>query len=108
MFFLLRRLLLAVPTLFGVLVVAFLLLYIAPGDPVQAMIGEHAAEETIQRLRAQLHLDDPLSQRFGHYVASVARGDVGRASITNPPSARRICERIPPARHLAGAAPVCA
>ena len=40
--FLLRRLALVVPTLFGVLVVSFLLLYVAPGDPVQAMVGERA------------------------------------------------------------------
>ena len=66
--FIVRRLLLAIPTLFGVLVVAFLLLYVAPGDPVQAMIGERADAETIARLRAQLHLDDPLYSRFGHYV----------------------------------------
>src|SRR5437868_1450637 len=102
--FLVRRLLLAVPTLFGVLVVAFVLLYIAPGDPVQAMIGEHADEETIQRLRAQLHLDDPLPQRFGHYVASVARGDLGRSYITNRPITQDIRERFPKTLQLAGAA----
>src|SRR5216110_1869241 len=104
MSFLLRRLLLAIPTLFGVLVVAFLLLYIAPGDPVQAMIGEHADEETIARLRAQLHLDDPLPQRFGHYVASVARGDLGRSYITNRPITQDIRERFPKTLQLAGAA----
>src|SRR5436305_3736830 len=104
MFFLLRRLLLAVPTLFGVLVVAFVLLYIAPGDPVQAMIGEHADEETIQRLRAQLHLDDPLPQRFGRYVASVARGDLGRSYITNRRITQDIRERFPKTLQLAGAA----
>ena len=104
MSFLLRRLLLAVPTLFGVLVVAFVLLYIAPGDPVQAMIGEHADEETIQRLRAQLHLDDPLPQRFGHYVASVAKGDLGRSYITNRPITQDIRERFPKTLQLAGAA----
>src|SRR5205085_4492658 len=90
--FLVRRLLLAVPTLFGVLVVAFVLLYIAPGDPVRAMIGERADEETIQRLRAQLHLDDPLSQRFGHYVASVARGDLRRWYMPNRPITEDIRE----------------
>ena len=57
--FILRRLLLAVPTLFGVLVVAFLLLYVAPGDPVQDMVGERADAETIARLRNELHLDEP-------------------------------------------------
>src|SRR5438067_10862889 len=102
--FLVRRLLLAVPTLFGVLVVAFVLLYIAPGDPVQAMIGEHADEETIARLRAQLHLDDPLPQRFGHYVANVARGDLGRSYVTSRPITQDIAERFASTLQLAGPA----
>ncbi|HEX2611104.1 MAG TPA: ABC transporter permease, partial [Gemmatimonadales bacterium] len=58
--FLLQRVLLLIPTLFGVLLVTFLLLYVAPGDPVQAMVGERADPETLARLRAELHLDDPL------------------------------------------------
>src|SRR5919202_841136 len=55
--FLTRRLLLAIPTLLGVLVVAFLLLYVAPGDPVMAMVGERADPETIARLRRELRLE---------------------------------------------------
>ncbi len=102
--FILRRLLLAVPTLFGVLVAAFLLLYVAPGDPVEAMIGERADSATIVRLRAQLHLDDPLPARFGHYVASVVTGDLGRSYITNRPIAQDIRERFPKTLQLAGAA----
>jgi ABC-type microcin C transport system permease subunit YejB len=50
--FIIRRLLLSIPTLVGVLVVAFLLLYVAPGDPVQAMVGELSYSATIARLRA--------------------------------------------------------
>jgi ABC-type dipeptide/oligopeptide/nickel transport system permease component len=102
--FILRRLLLAIPTLFGVLVVAFLLLYVAPGDPVQAMIGERADTATITRLRAQLHLDDPLYVRFGHYVGSVVQGDLGRSYITNRPITQDIRERFPKTLQLAGAA----
>jgi peptide/nickel transport system permease protein/oligopeptide transport system permease protein len=102
--FILRRLLLAIPTLFGVLVVAFLVLQVAPGDPVQAMVGEHADSATIARLRAQLRLDDPLITRFGHYVGDVARGDFGRSYITNRPIARDIRERFPKTLQLAGAA----
>src|ERR1043166_2779840 len=102
--FILRRLLLAVPTLLGVLVVAFLLLYVAPGDPVQAMIGERADPETIARLRAQLHLDDPLYARFGFYVGNVVRGDLGRSYITNRPITQDIRERFPKTLQLAGAA----
>ncbi len=102
--FILRRLLLAIPTLFGVLVVAFLLLYVAPGDPVTAMIGERADPETIARLRAELRLDDPLPVRFGHYVAGVARGDLGRSYITNRPIIQDVLERFPKTLQLAGAA----
>jgi len=106
--FILRRFLLAIPTLFGVLVVAFLLLYVAPGDPVQSMIGERADPETIARLRAQLHLDDPLPSRFGHYVANVVRGDLGRSYITNRPITQDIRERFPKTIQLAVAAMILA
>ena len=102
--FILRRLLLAIPTLFGVLIVAFLLLYVAPGDPVEAMIGERADSATIARLRAQLHVDDPLPQRFGHYVGRVLVGDLGNSYITNRPITQDIRERFPKTLQLAGAA----
>jgi ABC-type dipeptide/oligopeptide/nickel transport system permease component len=102
--FIARRLLLAVPTLFGVLVVAFLLLYVAPGDPVEAMIGERADSATIARLRAELHVDDPLPRRFAHYVGRVAVGDLGRSYITDRPIAQDIRERFPKTLQLAGAA----
>jgi ABC-type dipeptide/oligopeptide/nickel transport system permease component len=102
--FVARRLLLAIPTLFGVLVVAFLLLHVAPGDPVAAMVGERADEETIARLRAQLHLDDPLLKRFGHYLGDIVRGDLGRSYVTNRPIAQDIRERFPKTLQLAGAA----
>jgi ABC-type dipeptide/oligopeptide/nickel transport system permease component len=102
--FILRRLLLAIPTLVGVLVIAFLLLYVAPGDPVMAMVGERADEETIARLRTELRLDDPLPVQFGHYVAGIARGDLGRSYITNRPIRRDILERFPKTLQLAGAA----
>jgi peptide/nickel transport system permease protein/oligopeptide transport system permease protein len=102
--FILRRLLLAVPTLLGVLVVAFLLLYVAPGDPVESMIGERADSATIARLRAELHVDDPLPQRFGHYAGRVLVGDLGNSYITNRPIAQDIRERFPKTLQLAGAA----
>src|SRR6476469_9500316 len=102
--FIIRRLLLSVPTLFGVLVVAFLLLYVAPGDPVEAMIGERADSATIARLRAQLRLDDPLPLRFVHYVGNVVKGDLGNSYITNRPIVQDIKERFPKTLQLAGAA----
>lgn len=102
--FLARRLLLAIPTLAGVLVVVFLLLYVAPGDPVTAMVGERADAETIARLRRELRLDDPLVVRFGHYAAGVVRGDLGRSYITDRPISADIRERFPKTLELAVAA----
>jgi len=102
--FILRRLLLSIPTLFGVLVVAFLLLFVAPGDPVMSMVGERADEETIARLRQELRLDDPLYVQFGHYVKGIAKGDLGRSYITNRPIRNDILERFPKTLQLAGAA----
>jgi ABC-type dipeptide/oligopeptide/nickel transport system permease component len=102
--FLLVRLLLLVPTLLGVLVVTFLLLYVAPGDPVQAMVGERADSATMARLRAELHLEDPLPVQFGRYVAKVAQGDLGRSYITNRPIISDLMQRFPATLKLAGSA----
>ena len=99
-----RRLLATLPTLFGVLVVAFLLLNVAPGDPVAAMVGERADPATIARLRAELHLDDPLPSQFGHYLWGVVRGDLGRSYITQRPIAQDLKQRFPKTAELAFAA----
>jgi ABC-type dipeptide/oligopeptide/nickel transport system permease component len=101
---LLGRLALLVPTLAGVLAVTFLLLYVAPGDPVQAMVGERADPATIARLRAELHLDDPLPLQFIHYVGGVVRGDLGTSYITRRPILDDLLERFPATLELAGAA----
>jgi ABC-type dipeptide/oligopeptide/nickel transport system permease component len=102
--FILRRLLLAIPTLFGVLVIVFLLIYVAPGDPVREMVGERADEATIERLRAELRLDEPLHKQFLHYTGGVLRGDLGRSYITQRPITHDIRERFPRTLQLAGAA----
>jgi ABC-type dipeptide/oligopeptide/nickel transport system permease component len=102
--FLIQRILLLIPTLLGVLLVTFLLLYVAPGDPVQAMVGERADPETLARLRAELHLDDPLHQQFTHYVGGVLHGNLGTSYITRRPILRDLLERFPATLRLAGAA----
>ena len=99
-----RRLLATIPTLLGVLVVAFLLLNVVPGDPVAEMVGERADSATISRLRAELHLDDPLPIQFGHYVWGAVRGDLGRSYITQRPVLGDLAERFPKTLQLAGAA----
>src|SRR2546430_8757024 len=98
------RLLATIPTLFGVLVVAFLLLNVIPGDPVAEMVGERADSATIARLRGELHLDEPIPVQFGHYLWAVVRGDLGRSYITQRPVLGDLAERFPKTLQLAGAA----
>jgi len=102
--FIVRRLALSIPTLIGVMIVVFLLLYVAPGDPVQDMVGERADAETIARLRKELHLDEPVYKQFTHYAAGVLRGDLGNSYITQRPIIRDIRERFPKTLLLAGSA----
>ena len=99
-----RRLALAIPTLAGVLIVVFLLIYVAPGDPVMEMVGERADAATIARLRAELRLDDPLPVQFGHYLAGIFRGDLGNSYITGRPILGDLLDRFPKTLLLAGAA----
>jgi ABC-type dipeptide/oligopeptide/nickel transport system permease component len=102
--FIVRRLLLSIPTLLGVMIVVFLLLYVAPGDPVQDMVGERADAETIARLRKELHLDEPVLKQFVLYAGGVVRGDLGRSYITQRPIIMDIRERFPKTLLLAGTA----
>jgi len=102
--FIVRRLALSIPTLIGVMIVVFLLLYVAPGDPVQDMVGERADAETIARLRKELHLDEPLPKQFVLYAGGVLRGDLGNSYITQRPIVQDIKERFPKTLLLAGSA----
>jgi len=67
-------------------------------------VGERADPETLARLRAELHLDDPLPKQFGHYLGSVLRGDLGTSYITRRPILRDLLQRFPATLRLAGAA----
>ncbi len=98
------RLALLVPTLLGVLAVTFALLYLAPGDPVAAIAGERADAATVERVRRELRLDDPVHERFGRYVAGVAQGDLGRSYITRRPIVKELAQRFPATLRLAAAA----
>ncbi|MEO5798653.1 MAG: ABC transporter permease [Gemmatimonadales bacterium] len=98
------RLLLLIPTLLGVLAITFALLYLAPGDPVAAIVGERADSATVARVRQELRLDDPTPLRFVRYVGDVARGDLGRSYITRRPIVRELAQRFPATLRLAGAA----
>jgi ABC-type dipeptide/oligopeptide/nickel transport system permease component len=102
--YLIKRILLFVPILLGVATVTFFLLYILPGDPVLSMVGERYDDETIAKLREQMHLDDPVGVRYVHFLASVARLDFGNSYVTGQPVWESIKARFPYTFRLALAA----
>ena len=100
----LRRLLALVPVLIGVTFLSFLLLYVIPGDPVQAIAGERYDEAVLAELRAELHLDDPLLVRYGRYLGNLLRGDLGRSYVSREPVRDRIAQTFPHTMLLAAGA----
>jgi len=99
-----RRILLAIPILLGVVFVVLLSMELIPGDPVALMLGEFATPEAIAATRAELGLDRPLAVRYVEYVLDVVRGDLGMSIKDNRPVATMIGETLPATAQLAGAA----
>ena len=91
----LNRLVQTVPVILGVIIITFVLMYIVPGDPVVSMVGERYNEETVQRLRQEMHLDDPLSLQFLRYVGNVFQGNFGNSFITGEPVAKLVMDKFP-------------
>jgi len=96
----LKRLLLAAPSLFGVVVVTFLLTRALPGDPAAYFAGPAATKEAIEQVRAKLGLDKSLPEQFIAYVWDLAHGDMGSALTTGQPVAGEIRARLPASAEL--------
>ena len=91
----LERLLHAVPLVIGVVVVNFLLISLAPGDPITALIGEFPAPpEYVERVRAQYGLDQPVPERLVRYLANVVQGDLGFSFANRQPVLGLVLERL--------------
>lgn len=102
--FVIRRILLLVPILFGVVTVTFLLMYIVPGDPVLAMVGERYDQQTLEQIRHELGLDKPLILQYMDYIGRIFRLDFGRSFVTRRPVVETIKERFPRTLVLAASA----
>lgn len=95
------RLLLLLPTLFGVVTAVFLVIHLIPGDPVEAMLGESAMATEKEALRHELGLDHPLLVQYGGYLTGLAHGDLGASIVTRRPVFFEIASRWPATLELA-------
>jgi peptide/nickel transport system permease protein len=71
--YIIKRLLLAIPTIFGVIFIVMLTIELVPGDPVELMLGEQATQEAVENVRTALGLDKPLLTRYLMYLKNLTK-----------------------------------
>ncbi|MFN3368805.1 MAG: nickel ABC transporter permease [Thermus sp.] len=99
-----RRLLVAVPTLFGVVLLVFLMVRLAPGDPAVLLAGEFATPETLEAIRTRYGLDRPLPEQFLLYLGALLQGDLGESARSRRPVLEELKTYFPNTVELASAA----
>ena len=102
--YILKRLLSAIPVLFGITVIVFLIMALIPGDPATAILGSYATPENVERLNRHLGLDRPLWQQYFVWIGNLLQGDFGRSFALNRPVLDEILDRFGATLILAGTA----
>ncbi|MEP3437260.1 MAG: ABC transporter permease [Hoeflea sp.] len=97
-----KRLLAAIPVLFGLTIIVFLIMAMIPGDPATAILGSYATPENVDRLNRDLGLDKPLFQQYLIWLTNLFQGDFGRSYTLNRPVLDEVLERFSATLTLAG------
>lgn len=92
--YILKRLLMLIPILVGVIIIIFTLKVITPGDPVDSLLDTNATEQQREDKREELGLNDPILVQFGNYIKGVIKGDLGNSYKTNSPVIQEIMPRL--------------
>lgn len=96
----LSRLISLIPTLFGLILIVFLIANVVPTDPARIIAGENASVQQVEALRQEMGLDKPLYEQFGSYVYALATGDMGKSLYTTRPIAQDLIHRLPATMEL--------
>ncbi|MBB3303402.1 glutathione transport system permease protein [Rhizobium sp. BK077] len=99
-----RRLLLAIPTLIAMLTMVFVLVRLVPGDAAVAMLGDRASDATLQALRTQLGLDQPIGVQYLNFIKDMLMGDFGRSMVSGRTVLEEVATVLPYTLELAAAA----
>jgi peptide/nickel transport system permease protein len=100
--YIVRRLVLLVPLLFGASLLVFLTMRLIPGDPARLALGAEATEEQVQLMRRQWGLDQPLPVQYVYWLGHAVQGDFGRSTVSRVPAGQEIALRLPATLRLAG------
>lgn len=93
--YIIRRILILIPTLLGLSVIVFLMLHLTPGDPAELLLGERATEEALVELREHLGLNEPLYIQYGMFLKRLMKGDLGQTIWTRQNVWTEIKQRFP-------------
>lgn len=99
--YILRRLLLLIPTLLGISMVAFILIHLAPGDPADAILGMLATPEMREQFRAEFQLNDPIALQYLKWLGGLFQGDLGRSLASPVPVTELLANQYAPTFLLA-------
>jgi peptide/nickel transport system permease protein len=93
--YIMRRLLIMIPTLFGVSLLVFSITRLTPGDPVRQLVGPDAPQQRVDEVRRDLGLDRPIYIQYWGYLGNAVQGDLGRSLLTRQPVTSEIVSRLP-------------
>ena len=100
--YIVKRLILMIPVLFGISVIVFFIMELIPGDPAQAILGAFATPENVTRLRTEMGLDEPMVKRYFIWLGNILQGDFGRSYSLDRPVLDEVLDRLGPTMLLAG------
>lgn len=96
-----RRFIGAIPVIIGISFLVFLLMHIAPGDPISLLLGDDATPAEIERVRQEWGLDKPILFQYGEFLSRAVRGDFGKSLKFGEPVTKLVFERLPATIELA-------
>ncbi|HEX3501722.1 MAG TPA: ABC transporter permease [Stellaceae bacterium] len=93
--YILKRLLLAIPTLLAVLTIVFVLARVLPGDPAQTILGDQASQEALENMRHRLGVDKPIGAQYVDFLLNAVRGEWGNSLVTGKPVVEEVRNVLP-------------
>src|SRR5712692_9436450 len=93
--YILRRLVMGIPVLFGVSIGVFLMLQFVPGDPATVLAGDTASPQAIEQIRVELGLDQPLPIQYVRFLERLLQGSLGKSTRTHREVMTEILDRFP-------------
>ena len=93
--YIIKRIIMLIPIILGVTFFVFMIINLSPGDPTTAILGDNATQESINALREELGLNDPLLLQYVRYISNLVRGDLGTSYITQRSVFKEIASKFP-------------